>query len=96
MKLITNVNEFGENVLNNKKIILIDFYADWCVPCKLLEPKLSSLEKKYNEEIFIYKINIDNEDCSNICDLYEIKSIPNITFIKDNVKKQMQLEIIQN
>ena len=72
--------EFIEKVLNSKKPVLVDFFADWCGPCKMLAPVLDVLEKD-NEDYDIYKINVDeNQD---LAAKYEVSSIPNIVIFKN-------------
>lgn len=72
--------EFIEKVLNSKKPVLVDFFADWCGPCKMLAPVLDVLEKE-NEDYDIYKINVDeNQD---LAAEYEVSSIPNIVIFKN-------------
>lgn len=72
--------EFVEKVLNSKKPVLVDFFADWCGPCKMLAPVLDVLEKE-NEDYDIYKINVDeNQD---LAAEYEVSSIPNIVIFKN-------------
>lgn len=72
--------EFVEKVLNSKKPVLVDFFADWCGPCKMLAPVLDVLERE-NEDYDIYKINVDeNQD---LAAEYEVSSIPNIVIFKN-------------
>ena len=85
MLIIENQSQYGSIVTNSKEPLLVDFYADWCGPCKQLTPKLEELEKKYNNIKFL-KVNVDNEDCSNICKLYEVNSLPTIIFINDKIE----------
>tara|TARA_A100001015_G_C14668447_1_gene585879 strand:- start:366 stop:704 length:339 start_codon:yes stop_codon:yes gene_type:complete len=86
MIIIENQKEYGTIVTNSTIPLLVDFYADWCGPCKQLTPKLEDLEKKNNTIKFL-KINVDNEDCSNICKLYEINSLPTIIFINNKLEE---------
>lgn len=76
-------------VYNNEKIgdlkglCLLDFYADWCGPCKMLSPVLESLE-----DIEIYKINVDNFE--ELAKEYKVMSIPNMFIVKDGeIVKQL-------
>ena len=85
MLIVENQSQYGSIVTNSKEPLLVDFYADWCGPCKQLTPKLEELEKKYTNIKFL-KVNVDNEDCSNICKLYEVNSLPTIIFINDKIE----------
>ena len=85
------INEFDINKLDeivSSGIVLLDFYADWCGPCKMLSPELEIVAKTINE-IKIYKINVDNNP--EIARKYGIMSIPTLVLYKDGtlVKKNM-------
>ena len=58
---------------------IIDFYADWCGPCKIVDPILKQLAKEYKGKIIIYKINTDNE--KELATTFGIRSIPTYFFI---------------
>lgn len=66
---------------------LVDFYADWCGPCKMIAPVLESLGKKYDGKVKIYKINTDeNPEVSSV---FGIQSIPSLLFIPREGQPQM-------
>ena len=77
VKELVNVQDFQEIIANN--ITIIDFYADWCVPCKLFSPVLDRFEKKY-QMIKFCKINSDNPDLSEIINACSINSLPTFCF----------------
>jgi thioredoxin len=58
---------------------IIDFYADWCAPCKMIAPVLEELSKKYEGKMHIYKINTEEEP--ELSGMFEIQSIPTLFFI---------------
>lgn len=68
-----NWNYLGE------KPAIIDFYADWCGPCKKVAPILEELADEYGDDIIIYKVNVDNEQ--ELAGLFGIKNIPTFLFI---------------
>ena len=72
----TSPNEW--NYLGDKPAI-IDFYADWCGPCKTIAPFLEELAEEYNGRIYIYKIDVDKEQ--ELAALFGINSIPVLLFI---------------
>ena len=61
------------------KPAIIDFYADWCGPCRRLAPVLEELATEYNNEIYIYKVNVD--DNKEIAEAFGITSLPTIVFV---------------
>ncbi|MDO4692860.1 MAG: thioredoxin domain-containing protein [Porphyromonadaceae bacterium] len=78
-----NIFDYKENptkfVFKGKRPAILDFYADWCPPCRALSPKLTDLAKKYKGEIDIYKINVDDE--GDLAKFFGVKSIPMLLFI---------------
>lgn len=77
MSKIINKDEFKTLVLESKEPVLVDFYADWCGPCKMLAPIMDEISEEYT----VYKINVDNED--ELAFQYGIMSIPCIIAFKD-------------
>jgi thioredoxin len=69
------------------KPAIIDFYADWCGPCKMVVPILEELSKEYNGKIDIYKINTEEEQ--ELSAMFGIRSIPSILFLPLNEEPQM-------
>lgn len=84
---ITNKN-FEQEVLESKKTVLIDFYANWCGPCKMLRPIIEEIAQEH-EEIRVVKINVDEEQ--ELAMKYEIMSIPTLIVIKDGVEKNRKI-----
>ena len=64
------------------KPALIDFYAEWCGPCKMLAPVLEEVSDEYAGKVDIYKINVDEEE--DLASLFGIRSIPTLIFIEKN------------
>jgi len=86
VKEIKTIEEF-QNVLLNEKVI-IDFYADWCVPCKKLAPKFQELSNQLDYITFI-KINVDNEEIVSVIEKYNIKALPTFVFIKNSKEEDV-------
>ena len=61
-------------VMKTQRPVVVDFYADWCQPCKRLEPVLRQIAQHYNGEVDFYRIDVD--DNSDIADVFQIRSIP--------------------
>jgi thioredoxin 1 len=68
---------------------IIDFYADWCGPCKMVAPVLEELSDEYEGKINIYKI--DTEEQMELASMFGIRSIPSILFIPKNGQPQMSM-----
>lgn len=68
---------------------IVDFYADWCGPCKQLSPVLDELAKEYSGKLTIYKVNVDNE--RGLATFFGIRSIPTLLFIPMKGKPQRSL-----
>ena len=64
------------------KPALIDFYAEWCGPCKMLAPVLEEVSNEYAGKVDVYKINVDEEE--DLASLFGIRSIPTLIFIEKN------------
>lgn len=69
------------------KPAIIDFYADWCGPCKMVSPVLEQLSQEYAGKVDIYKVNTDEQQ--ELAGLFQIMSIPSILFIPKDGKPQM-------
>lgn len=68
---------------------IVDFYADWCGPCRQLSPVLDELAKEYSGKLTIYKVNVDNE--RGLATFFGIRSIPTLLFIPMKGKPQRSL-----
>ncbi len=66
---------------------MIDFYADWCGPCKMVGPILEELQEEYGDKITIYKIN--TEDQQELAAMFGIRSIPSLLFVPVEGQPQM-------
>lgn len=76
MKKISE-KEFRDIINNEQGLVLIDFYADWCLPCKYLSQVLEKLEKEF-KDIRFYKVNV--EEARDLVVEYRISSIPTVLF----------------
>lgn len=62
---------------------LIDFWAVWCGPCKVMEPILEELETEYKDKVTITKLNVDEDQNQDMVQKYNVMSIPTYLFVKD-------------
>ena len=81
LEVMVSKNNFENEVLNEKGIVLVDFFANWCGPCKMLSPVLSQVAEEYKDEVKVCKINIDEE--IELAQQYQIASIPALLVFKD-------------
>lgn len=75
-----NLEDFEEEVLNSSKVILVDFFATWCGPCKMLSPILEEISE-IKENFDIAKIDIDEN--TELAEKYGIESVPTMIIFKD-------------
>ncbi len=86
----TKVFDFENNKewkFEGDKPCIIDFYADWCGPCKMVAPILEELSKEYDGKVDIYKIDTEKEQ--ELAGVFGIRSIPSILFVPMNAQPQM-------
>ncbi len=70
-----------EEVLKTDKLVVIDFWAEWCGPCKMVGPIIEQLAEEYNDKAVIGKVDVDNNDEATT--KYSIRNIPTTIFIKN-------------
>lgn len=81
MEYVFNNDNFEAEVLNSDKPVLVDFYADWCGPCKMMAPLVHQLAEAYDGQVKIGKCNVDNN--LELAQKYHVMSIPTFVFIKN-------------
>ncbi|RCL73574.1 MAG: thioredoxin [Flavobacteriales bacterium] len=77
---ITDSN-FDELVLQSDKPVVVDFWAEWCGPCKMIGPIIDEMSKDYEGKALIGKVNVDQN--ANVSAQFGVRSIPTVLFIKD-------------
>ena len=80
-EVIINKSNFENEVINADKPVLLDFYADWCGPCKMLSPVLSEIADEYAEVLKVAKVNVDDEP--ELAMKFKVSSIPMLVLFKD-------------
>lgn len=73
-------SEFTEKVLNSNKLVVVDFAAEWCGPCKRLAPVLQSISEKF-EDVDFYKVDVD--EAAEAVSKYSIRNVPTLIFYKN-------------
>jgi thioredoxin len=88
---IANVSDFEKNPDNwaykGTRPCMIDFYADWCRPCKMVAPLMENFASTYKGQVDVYKVNVDKE--RELAELFGIRSIPTVLFCPMDGKPQM-------
>ncbi|MCM8757995.1 MAG: thioredoxin [Candidatus Omnitrophica bacterium] len=79
--LILNEDNFESEVLKSNQIILVDFWAPWCAPCRIIAPIVEEIAKEYKDKIKVAKLNV--EDYPSIASRFGIMSIPTLIIFKD-------------
>jgi thioredoxin 1 len=83
----TTKPKFKDLIMESEKPVLVDFYADWCGPCKSMSPVISEIASEYADKIKVIKINVDRNP--QISNTYNISGIPTLMlFHKGNIKWQ--------
>lgn len=86
MSVIVNNENFENEVLKSEVPVVIDFYADWCGPCKMMSPVLDEISDEM-KNIKVVKINVD--EAGTIAQDYNIMTIPAFVIVKDGQTKDM-------
>ena len=76
-----NTENFGVEVMQSDLPVLVDFYADWCGPCKMLSPTVDKMAEKYAGKIKVCKLNVD--EAFPVAATYGVQSIPTLIFFKN-------------
>ncbi len=89
--MTTHVSDanFGEEVLNAKEPVLVDFWAEWCGPCRAISPLLEELSSELAGKVKIVKLNIDENPSTTV--RYGVRSIPTMILFKDGEAADMKI-----
>jgi thioredoxin 1 len=81
-----NERDFDEAVLKSKTPVLVDFWAQWCEPCRALAPIVEATAEQYAKAVRVFKLNIDNSPA--VAQRYDIRVIPTLILFQDGVEKE--------
>lgn len=70
-----------DSIINNEKLVLVDFWATWCSPCKMIAPVIEQIAQQYDGKITVLKVDVDDQQ--ELAIRYGIQSIPTVTLFKD-------------
>lgn len=80
----TSRQEFDSKVLKSDKLVLVDFWAEWCPPCRAMAPILHKLADDMDKDLDIVKVDIeDTQENAQLAGEYQVRSIPNMLVFKD-------------
>ena len=82
-----------QEIIKGEIPVLVDFYAEWCAPCKTMNPILKKIKKQFGDELKIIKINIDNNQ--QVASKFQVRGIPTFILFKNNEVKWRQSGIIE-
>ena len=86
-----NENDFDQIVLKSKTPVLVDFWAEWCAPCRALAPTVEAVAEQYGDSTRVFKLNVD--DSPAVAQRYGIKGIPTLILFQDGVEKERILGV---
>lgn len=88
-----NNDNFDSDVLKSDKTVLVDFWAEWCGPCKMLTPVIDQIAEENKDKYSVGKVNVD--ECPDIAAKYGIRSIPCLLFFKDGKVEKQTVGVVE-
>lgn len=72
---------FDSEVVKNSELVIVDFWAEWCGPCRQLGPKIDEIASEYAGKVKVYKMNVDENP--NVPNRFHVRGIPTVIFLKN-------------
>lgn len=91
-EIIITAQNFEQEVLKSDKPVLVDFWASWCGPCRMLAPVIEEIAQEYTEVIKVGKVNVDEEP--ELAGKYSISSIPTVILFKNGKVEKISLGFV--
>jgi thioredoxin 1 len=87
-KKLSDINEarFEQDVLQSDRPVLVDFGAEWCGPCRMMTPALEAIAERYDENLRVYKVDVDNNE--ELAARYGIKGLPTLLVFKNGEERE--------
>nr|ART33389.1 thioredoxin-like protein [Mimachlamys nobilis] len=84
VKILETQAEFDELIKTSDKLVVVDFYADWCGPCKKIAPEIEKMSTGEHSDVTFVKVNVDeNEETAAVC---QVSAMPTFLFYKGGIK----------
>ncbi|MGE4454074.1 MAG: thioredoxin [Sphaerochaeta sp.] len=80
-EIIVTDDNFKEEILQADRLVLVDFWAPWCGPCKMIGPAVSQLAQKYADTLKVAKVNVD--EAGSLANMFNVNSIPTLMLFKN-------------
>lgn len=91
---IVGAEQFNELISTSDKLVIVDFWAEWCGPCRILKPVLEELAEKHADKVVLVKIDVDAQENYPLAMQYQVNSIPQVTFFKGGKQADQFIGIV--
>ncbi len=80
-----------DGAIQGSHVAVVDFWADWCGPCKMVSPVIDGLEKAYGDRVLVAKVNVDDEH--ELAARFGVSSIPTVIFFRDGAEVERKIGV---